>query len=351
MKHIFTLIILTFFLTNIKGQDTTYSQLFDIEYRNIDFSKSNSDLIFERSFNFSGFNCKHYTEIDTLNNFDFLSTYNQLYNSQRNQSTLLLYSTKDLKNSTKDLLTIPIGLIYCNYSKIDSNSFLNGRLYFNNDILYEDTTIGFSTFKLDTALFIAPLQYSVAGANLEFLFSTNYFYSNLANSIDSIKIDFNDGLGFRSVNITNNLFSVNYSSEGIKTIVFHIYIGNNLIVKKSQIKYSTIKSGAYDHNNLIPYDDEAYYADIPFQGYAPFNTTNSYGRVSIRYYYHHEDKKLRKPIIISDGFDPGNYRTFEMSKNGDDEWVEGGIWELLNYEDNGDATNALIKNECFFVFC
>jgi len=58
----------------------------------------------------------------------------------------------------------------------------------------------------------------------------------------------------------------------------------------------------------------------------------SWGNVWI--YYANADKKLRKPILLIDGFDPDNKRRFEYHDEQHKDPDAKSIWRLLGYDDN-----------------
>jgi len=344
-KIIFTIIILASFYSCF-SQVKKYTTSFDQKYKNVDYSKNQTNILIDRVFSISELKKINYLSLDTFRTNQFIQAYSDLLHAQVNSTNLFSKSIKYFYDSIPNMPVIPIAILNFEYAKIDSGAFVSGRLFFNNDTLYEDTLIGLSTFIIDTTFLISPLFNYFVGDSIFFSISTDYIFSNISN-INGLEIDFDDGLGYRIFSLSNTIVQINYNSDGLKILKFKISLSNNTVIeKKANILYKSQELTAYETTTSWPTYDESYSAFSPFQGYLSFDLSNKPGLVSVRTYYANSDKKLRKPIIISDGFDPGNYRTFEMTQvdsAGYSIYRPGGIWGLLQYTYNGQTIH--IGNE------
>jgi hypothetical protein len=110
---------------------------------------------------------------------------------------------------------------------------------------------------------------------------------------------------------------VNYATSGEKISTFTItYTDNTTLTTYGKIyfQYQTLAAKAANASScfdLDPYkQDFVLQADLPFTGYAVGDPTIK-AKIEYRVFYGNTDKKIRKPIIILDGFDPGDKRKIE----------------------------------------
>ncbi|MEW5844957.1 MAG: T9SS type A sorting domain-containing protein [Bacteroidota bacterium] len=138
-----------------------------------------------------------------------------------------------------------------------------------------------------------------------FILAPELILKNTGGELPSIKIDFDDRLGLRTVE-QGKLVSVNYTREGEKKIRIVITDNNRVAsISNSTINVALpeVNWGLYKQNVLR---QQVKYADIPFKGYNESTGFNGLGWVT--YLYRNSDWKLRKPVLVVDGFDPGNDR-------------------------------------------
>jgi hypothetical protein len=295
---------------------------FDKLFKNVSLTDASTGIIYDRVVPFSNlpqFNSLNNRFPDTVNANIFFQCYSELFHSAVIPSSHFSYYIEDLKSLLpKDTNLIYFGAIFYKFNTID-NAVAVQKLYFGEDsLLYENPEITESLFLEDTAFVAAPLTKYVYGNSVHFYYSDNLLFSNIGNGIQSLLIDFDDGLGFRNV-IPNTTITINYIETGIHTIHTRIMLEDGQILDS----YASI--------NCIPricisYPKTTYniQAKIPFRVLE--DTTTLYSRGKMCIYYANADKKLRKPVLISDGFDPKNERCFETG--GED---NQSLWSMLTY--------------------
>lgn len=200
---------------------------------------------------------------------------------------------------------------------------------------------------------LANKAYSLS---VNFIISSNYYFSNTDKTINRLIVDFGNGEGFReyAFNDTANYFqNINYSTFGIKQILIKAVIstGDTLTcISKIDIKEKRT------YTFLTEPKDISLTAKIPFNRNDPeFNNYRSseggrmrYGKANMRIYFSdssYHDRKIRKPILIVDGFDPGNQRQFQRDLGKED---KGGILGLLEYDsirENGTIKKVHVGSE------
>lgn len=218
---------------------------------------------------------------------------------------------------------VPIGLANYQFNIIDTNAIENGLIQMIDSVFYYVPNRPVSPYKLIHTFVASPLADSVP-ANVNFRFSNLFQVNKSAKTLTSLVVDFGDGNGNRSVNLAGML-SVSYSSNGYKYLKFLASFNDgtsvttyalvkvvNFILRPPIImngqQAQTTDETLYAQTACIR-EKEAFYmnSELTFQGYDESIATKGMGEVKIFYATNGTcDGVLRKPIIVLDGFDPGD---------------------------------------------
>lgn len=131
---------------------------------------------------------------------------------------------------------------------------------------------------------------------------------------------------FENGNLINTRFSFRFDNSGTKTMFFQIGFTNGKIMNQEAKFPVTIKTFAKKEVSPIKIR-----ATIPFRGYDEPSDCfgDCFGEGEYQVFLSNKNTKLSKPLIILDGFDPGDLRKID---NGND-----GIVSLINK--NGEEPN------------
>jgi pimeloyl-ACP methyl ester carboxylesterase len=217
---------------------------------------------------------------------------------------------------------------------MDTN-VMRQKLFFDTDtVLHEDTSIATPLYVENTALIISPLITTIREATVVFLLDNIFYFDNTGNTVTELQIDFDDGLGFRSV-MFNDAIPITYPHEGEKTLCFRtVFANGDTLIAYALLNYFSMPQSisflsGYPYIDRLE-GDEAITAKISHpNAYTGGNFSLNKGDVWI--YYANSDKQLRKPVLIVDGFDPGNKRRIEEKKDDD---ANKTIWEMLYYDNS-----------------
>lgn len=206
----------------------------------------------------------------------------------------------------------PIHVLDFNFNSISSNAIENNFLEIkDNQIIVYNPQKAFETLNTFTAACISKRTYY---KKVNFTLDKKYFFSNNPNKLLYFLIDFDDGKGFKNYNFgdTINIF---YSTEGKKIIKLVAIYENN------ESKKAFFEIDIKDSNMPNPSEYFELTADLPY------NSEFAQGNVAI--FYGFQNTHLTEPVIIVDGFDPGDTQPIEK------------LYELANQQNLIDSLRNL----------
>lgn len=294
---------------NIKASyDSTYNSL-DTNYLPI-------NLLVDKTFWF--YQPESYSgtiNSDTLNKLIFYQLYSSIRNSYYSIPNNLI-PMDSLKQSlvSYDSSFVPIGFLFFKYSRIKQNAFDDTLLIVNNEIIYDVAGRSSSPYETDYLFASMPLRTILYDNSIHFkIDSSIFYYSNLLGQIDSILINFDDGNGFVR-RYLNDSININYSINGMHTIITKIYSNGN-----SYLSFSNIYLNTASNTPRIHFRDYSQ-PDMTFRITADkaYNGTPSSGTIYV--YYGCGNQQIMKPYIVLPGWSPpflnDNNKTIISQLNG-----------------------------------
>ena len=176
-------------------------------------------------------------------------------------------------------------------------------------------------------LLASPLQENVTGTAIKYKFSNALIYNNATTAIKNLVVYFNDNTAVTIINNSALVLAsktISYTTSGSKILRFVATFTDNTTISTAGYHYFTYKNTnavAQTTTNSLPPCEQSiiergiYKSTIGFQGY---NETAEYlGKFDYTVFYHtinpngstnSSERKMLKPILIIDGFDPGDKR-------------------------------------------
>ncbi|MDP1765221.1 MAG: hypothetical protein Q8L07_15175, partial [Sediminibacterium sp.] len=247
---------------------------------------------------------------------------------------------------------VDIGIINTQFSILNynANNPSAGGLTLSNNQFY--SIAGQPPFLQLHTLIIAPLKNGITGQNFTFNFRNDLFFSNGTQTITNLTADLGDGIQHSIIangNFIANSVNISYTQTGYKVLSFTATYNDGSTHTTYGGLYakviSTISVNGFDP--LI--EDGTLTANIAFQGYT--ETTPVYGQLQYRIFYHknggNTSPNLVKPIIISDGFDPGDIRKIQASDYVNppyDPTKDHSIEDMMKYKDCNGIEALLIED-------
>lgn len=283
-------------------------------YENLDRSEMQTAILFDRFLSFS--------EIadDTKLTFDtngFFQAYNELAAADSEER---FYDYDYLLKAQKESYfsgILPIGIVFTEFDVLSENAITNTDVLFINKKFIKSTTATAPIFEVKQKLLAAPFNKKTNGLNAIFSLPQEFVLNTTNKQISSIKIDFGDGSGLQKINPGGPL-AVSYGSEGLKDMIFEVLLDSgDLLYSYSQIE---VKANINEQLNrdssgsIIPFTSSIT-PDLSAYG----EPVNYPGQGEYQIFLDTVDSVLDKPIILVDGFDPGDGRTI------------AGLYSLLDF--------------------
>lgn len=311
-KIIFTLLVILGAKSYAQQVDE-YKQTTDSLLQHLDKSGVSTGVLYDRVFPVSALNNFNMVVSDTSSTWHFIQAYSEFYRAAYTppSSWKTVKQLKDQIGYAKLQNRIPVGLANYTFNVIDTNSIDLGLIQQTVDSTYYDVP-GRSRhpFNIVNSFVASVLTDSVKIGNVDFDFSALFTFNYGNRTITSLSVDFDNGGGSQSVSL-GALKSVYYSDTGLKTIKFTANFSDNTSI----ITYSSIKIfGELDGNlqlmgakNCNLTTTFTLWSKLSFQGYDETTATKGFGDVTVFHSTTNNcDGIIRKPVIIMDGFDPGD---------------------------------------------
>ncbi len=270
-----------------------------------------------------------------INTYSFYQAYKTIAQNDFQNRLQPLSNIKKKSEQSYFTKLVPLAILYSDYESITENTLRNQIVTRDANGFLMRRNSNQAIFEKNNIAIMAPLRKKHKGLETNFVLTTENIFNTTENSIAKIAINFDDGQDFRTINIGENT-RVSYTEDGIKTLTFQITLDNGTILNRQaslDIAYSNTDLER-NYNRVITSINSSITPDL-----SPYGESTSYDGTGEYELFLSADNVLDKPIILVDGFDPGDGRDIT------------GIYELLNFEQNGTTSNLgdLVRDEGFDV--
>lgn len=276
------ILALIFAITNLYSQ-TTIKDFLDIVdgiYASIDSDLVPTNILLDQGFrNIDDLILGEQTQSDYYN---YWAIYNNLQRCKHGfPEDKILPGFESIVNweDYKDNLhtSIPLSYIFYKGNYLGADETLN----FFEDIDYVPTISEKELFALSALI---PTIYN---SNVTFNLNNELVFSNAVSEINSLEIDFGDGIGFRTIDYNSANIAINYDCVGDKSIVAKLYTANDTLISNSKItvEFESISGSGTSLKSIGT-------------GTATATVAGGNYRCELG-----SDNVLDKPILIVEGFD------------------------------------------------
>lgn len=319
------------------------------------------------------------SDYNTSNYESFIQAISELHRASNQTLFVSANTLKGISTATTNISTVDVGIINTTFQKLNynENTPSNGGLNYSAGIFYP--LANKPSFLNKKVVIASPLKNVISGASANFNFKSNLIFTNATQGIKTLVVDFGENIIATIIN--NSIISVpsknvNYTSKGMKTLKFTITFSDNSVI----ITYGKIYFDYKPINQTVPAivaedlpcyeylrDTGSFTSTISYQGAE--ETSPVFGQIEYTTFYHNNngnnEKKIIKPIIIIDGFDPGDTRKVLdcncaadpncVTENDDNDngvfnpILHRSIEDLMSYDDIDPATGGSLKRNLIKV--
>jgi hypothetical protein len=300
---------------------TPYPQLAYDMLKNLDKTQISTGVLYEYAFPLAELDFYDGSATtDTSSYSHFLQSYYELYNSTFNRVNIAHLSDfeKTVQNFPNNDFHHPVGIIDYNFNTLDPESVNNNLLSVSNEQLFDVPNRTQSPYNFKIAMLASPL---LASADDNYFPDTHYLHFSSAFVLTNTGFNLNQ---VQSVELVINGTSIYLGMvAGLENAVIPFVVEN--IDEKMSIKiilqlsnstknylFSANKVHRVEATSCSGGDVLDVYGYLYDGGYTKENGTpvGSYGAFANATIYYAqgncETKRITKPIIFVDGFDPGN---------------------------------------------
>ena len=183
-----------------------------------------------------------------------------------------------------------LAVIHLRYDMYRKDAIGSGSVKVVNEQIYDVN--GKNPYEQKMLFAVAPKEKYYHGKTIRFKFSSNLFVNNTGRVVKNLQVNFNNEGGYRTASWNNDITHT-FSSTGIKDIYFRItYTDNTTYTCRTKISIGEEPPVTLKSADLT--------SDIPA------SSRHSGGKIQIKYAEGNTSQKIRKPLIIAEGFDPSH---------------------------------------------
>jgi len=273
-----------------------------IDFSELDKAEMKTDLLLTQTKAFSVLTDPAKTHFSA---FNFSQSYQELaLSDELNRFTATKQIQNKLRSTTSDDI-ISIGIIHAKYETVSQKAFDNNLVALEGNKLKKiaNQTI----FETHQKTIVTPLVSRKKGLKTTFKLDSNFLVNTTDNPIKAVKVDFGNGNGFQTIAIDQEI-KVIYSDKGKKTIIFEVEFQDGTTSQNtSSIEILYSNEDLYQIFNInVETITSQYTPDLGMYG-----ESNSSPGVCEYNVFLGSDNVLDMPIIIVDGFDPGDTRNVQ----------------------------------------
>jgi hypothetical protein len=350
------------------GSKKDYTESMDSLLTFVDKTRVSTGILYDRVMSFTSLNMlKENNAITKSNNLNFIQSWSELHRAAYNPTFNSLESLKRNIAANTDSSRVDIGVINTKINYIDYGTPQMSSLIFDNG--YFQNVNGINPFLEKQITVISPLVARVESQTVSFRLQSAFMLQLSGLPITNLVADFGNGTSYNMIlngAIVTASPRVTYTTGGKKELIFTVTFSDNsieTILATIDVKIPNQSQITMGGTGFFPAEENftgikgittSTPGNIAFQGYNESIATK--GVLEYRTYYntvsnpgYNADRKtfsakpkILKPIIILDGYDPGDGRKIYPGSNGYDS-AEQSIYELMSYDvdNNPDTNNSL----------
>ncbi|MFC6996035.1 DNRLRE domain-containing protein [Rufibacter roseus] len=317
----------------------SYHRMADSLLHHLDKSGVTTGILYDRVMPLAGLHTFNEFQPDTSARPHFLQGYREMFRAAYDTTSWLRpEEVRDAAAGVKEQNKVPIALGNFQFNVIDTLALDLGLIQEIDSMYYDVPNRPRHPFLTKSVFLASPLADSTAGLTVTYDFSSALTFNKSDKTITSLQVDFGNGAGLVPVGLTGTA-TITYASPGWKILKFVAGFSNG----PSTTTFAVLKvrpDPVPSPLGLCESNVTSIWSALPFQGYQnEAMPTTGKGELKVFYGAGTCDNKIRKPIIVVDGFDA-------LDKEDADDIYD----ERLNKEDaNGRKFAETLRNQGFDI--
>ncbi|EKT4545591.1 T9SS type A sorting domain-containing protein [Flavobacterium psychrophilum] len=342
------------------GLKKDYTQSMDSILTYVNKTPITTGILYDRVMSFSSLSMLKENAVITKSNYkNFLQSWSELYRSDYTPTFLSLENLKTNINANTNPNLVDIGIINTKMNYIDFGTPTTPSLNTVGGYLYNVT--GINPFLEKQITVISPLRETSNSGTVTFRLLSSLMLQLSGLQIKTLVANFDATTNYNLINnyvISTTNPVVTFTTSGKKEFVFTVTFSDNttetLKATMDVVVSNSSTAMALASPFSFPLEQDFVGANgisttstgnVAFQGYNETSATK--GVLEYRTYYNlitnngTAVSKINKPIIILDGYDPGDGRKIYQYSAGYNS-TKSSLYELMYYDhDNNTATDKI----------
>jgi pimeloyl-ACP methyl ester carboxylesterase len=327
--------ILTSFLTLCLSltlfSQSGFHQKADHLLQYMDLSGMETGILYDRSYPVADLRSDAYADKEMTATY-FLQAYAELSESDylnRFQPISELKAIRAAKDGT-----VGVGLLNVELEYVSKQAMLDGLLYMDVDGFIRRNNLEVSPFVKHDVQIIAPLMKRIQGLEVEFALDASYIVQTREISVEQVQLDL--GNGFVDLPMNGSAIKHRFAEGGAHDLVFKLFMSNgDVLERQSSIRVDKPAPTEEMKGPGMVTGTKLVNAQIAYQGYDESIGIKGQGQGKV--YLDNINGVFDKPIIVVDGFDPGDTRSIED------------IYALLDFGDTGENLADMVRDQGYDV--
>ncbi|MDJ1497666.1 hypothetical protein QNI19_32300 [Cytophagaceae bacterium DM2B3-1] len=271
------------------------------------------------------------TRQDTSSYYHFLQTHSEIYTAHYTAPTTRLPTTDELRAYAQTVTesgTVPLSILAFDFNHISPSALTQNLISYSNGFYYDVASRPTSPYLQKRLIEGAALTDKIRTGATSFRLPSELVFTNAGLSVTNVVIDFANGGAAQTLTPGGSAVTVSYSSGGDKALKLTINFSNGtqkvtyaLLTVFGPSTCTSCRSNEPDYKaQFPPCFRERVNATIAFTPYETEVFSTQPGQLEAMYYYASNKTCLNngttkinvtQPIIVLDGFDPGDDRPGE----------------------------------------
>ncbi|MBN8621604.1 MAG: T9SS type A sorting domain-containing protein [Flavobacteriales bacterium] len=316
MKTKFTFLFLWIFVIHGFSQDQSFDLL---------KNDTKTKILYDRVFAVSKANELKPTGVSAAN---FLQVYHEMQRADflQRMPNLEVIQKKADEGFSKNY--IPLSLLIVDFESIKPSFLESKSVALNTKNQYVITDKSQNVFNENEISLLAPILGKTKENHVEFILKSDLVFNTSNRKVAFIEIQY--GAYWNRI-YQDQAITINFSKNGLNAIPYRIHFSDGKVLEQSFVMDVQYQRRAKENKGFKSFEPNivtSISSTIPYKGYGETAAFTGNGEYEV---YMGNDGVLDKPIVLVDGFDPGDTRN------------TAGIYQMLNYgtsQNLGDLIRA-----------